>query len=102
MGDFWQNQASWPRDTPEMMFLGRAADALGRSLFGEAWTGEEPGMKKFSFFQIATDKRATNNFLARYLPHFGRKKYDGSMAPPPVGHSEYVQNSSSLQTRFKS
>jgi hypothetical protein len=31
--DFWRDQATWPRDTPEMAFLGRAVGHLG-SAFG--------------------------------------------------------------------
>jgi hypothetical protein len=86
VADFWQDQTAWPRDTQERVFLGRAVNQLGRALFGEEWTGEEPGIKTFSYFKIVTDSRATNNFIARYLPQFRRREYHGSMAPPPTGY----------------
>jgi hypothetical protein len=88
MGDFWQDQTAWPRDTQERVFLGQL-NQLGRALFGEDWTGEEPGIKTFSYFKIVTDSRATNNFIARYLPQFGRREYHGSMAPPPTGYDDH-------------
>jgi hypothetical protein len=89
VADFWQDQTAWPRDTQERVFLGRAVNQLGRALFGEEWTGEEPGVKTFSYIKIVTDSRATNNFIARYLPQFGRREYRGSMAPPPTGYDDH-------------
>jgi hypothetical protein len=86
VADFWQDQTAWPRDTQERVFLGRAVNRLGRALFGEEWTGEEPIAETFFYLRIATDQRATNNFIARHLPQFGRKEYRGSMAPPPTGY----------------
>jgi hypothetical protein len=85
----WQDQTNWPRDAPETVFLGRAVNRLGSVLFGEDWTGEEPGLRALSFLKIATDSRATNNFIARHLPQFGLKEYHGSMAPPPTGHDDH-------------
>jgi hypothetical protein len=66
---------------PEMVFLGRAADQLGRALLGEKWTGKEPCAE---ILPPARDARATNNLIARHLSQFGRREYHGSMAPPPV------------------
>jgi hypothetical protein len=89
MGEFWKDQTGWPRDTPKMIFLGRAVNQLGRAIFGEDWTGEEPGIRTFSYFKIVTRSRETNNFIACHLPQFGRKEYNSSMAPPPTGHDDF-------------
>lgn len=88
MADFWQDQTGWPRDTLEMIFLGRAVDQLGRTLFDQEWTGEEPWVETFSYLKIGSNRRATNDFIARYLPQFGRREYHGSMAPPPTGYDD--------------
>jgi hypothetical protein len=37
----WQDKVSWPDDTTDYIFLGRAVDAVGRSIFGNDWTGRE-------------------------------------------------------------
>jgi hypothetical protein len=89
MSDFWLDQATWPRDTPGMVFLGRAVNSLGRALFGEEWIGDEPMARSYSFFQVIADSRASNNMIARHLTQFNRRAYTGSMAPPPIGQAEY-------------
>jgi hypothetical protein len=55
---------------------------------GEEWTGEEPHTEFFQTIKILIDERAVNNAIARHLPHFGRKEYHGSMAPPPIGYAD--------------
>jgi len=40
--EFW-TQRPWPEiDPPGFTFMGRAIDQIGRSMFGEDWTGTEP------------------------------------------------------------
>jgi len=39
--DFWRDQSNWPRDGGEFIFLARAANALGRSIFGTEWSEVE-------------------------------------------------------------
>lgn len=39
---FWSNPANWPGDTGECVFLCRATLLVGKALFGEDWTGNEP------------------------------------------------------------
>src|SRR5260370_27241854 len=39
---FWENPSSWPRDTMEFAFLGRAVSTIGKALYPTDWTGEEP------------------------------------------------------------
>lgn len=39
---FWSNPANWPGDTSECVFLCRATLLVGKALFGEDWTGNEP------------------------------------------------------------
>jgi hypothetical protein len=38
---FWFDQDNWPKDTAQWTFLARAHNQIGKSLFGEAWTGKE-------------------------------------------------------------
>src|SRR5262245_47916568 len=40
--DIWQNEANWPRDTAEYVFLARAIGAVGKALHDDEWTGEDP------------------------------------------------------------
>ncbi|MGO7087736.1 hypothetical protein AB9E14_06365 [Rhizobium leguminosarum] len=39
---YWQNEALWPDDAYGFVFLARALHAAGASLYGDAWTREEP------------------------------------------------------------
>lgn len=39
---FWLEPDRWPRDTAEYMFLARALHVVGRHVFAEEWTGDEP------------------------------------------------------------
>jgi len=87
--EFWRDREAWPRDTPEMVFLGRAVHELGKAFFGDEWTGEEPHLELISFIRIAIKERELNNFIAKHLPQFARKEYHGSMAPPPTGHDDH-------------
>lgn len=44
--DFWENAANWPTfDPPGYVFLARAVDRVGQALFGNDWTGTEPGQE---------------------------------------------------------
>ena len=69
--EFWRDQTTWPRDTPEMVFLARAALQLGQTLV-EGWTGEEFIAEVLRPIDFGTDERTINNIIARHLPQFGR------------------------------
>jgi hypothetical protein len=38
---FWAQAGSWPRDPPGYLFLARAFNSVGRSLFCNVWSGDE-------------------------------------------------------------
>lgn len=38
---FWADEARWPKDGPQHVFLARAVLLVGAALYGEAWTGDE-------------------------------------------------------------
>jgi hypothetical protein len=40
--DFWSDESGWPVDTRSHLFLARAVDGVGKTLFGDGWTGKEP------------------------------------------------------------
>ena len=42
MTSVWAAKATWPRDPAGYVFLGRAVHEVGRALFADAWTGDEP------------------------------------------------------------
>jgi hypothetical protein len=84
--EFWRDQSTWPRDTPEMVFMARAAIQLGKTLV-DGWTGEEFTSEPLRPIDRATDARTINNIIARHLPQFGRREYRFSMAPVPIGSS---------------
>jgi hypothetical protein len=55
MGDrqkFWSS-SEWPRDTKEFIFLGRAVEAIGKAIYLDDWTGEEPWIKQLPLTMVA-------------------------------------------------
>jgi bifunctional non-homologous end joining protein LigD len=44
--NFWGMQQGWPNDTASHVFLARAVDAIGKSLFPQEWNGREPAAEK--------------------------------------------------------
>jgi hypothetical protein len=41
--NFWSNPQTWPLDPRGYVFLARAVATIGHAMFGEEWTGKEPG-----------------------------------------------------------
>src|SRR4051794_9732110 len=41
--EFWSKPNKWPRDQEGFVFLARAAEEIGRKLFGSAWDAEIAG-----------------------------------------------------------
>ncbi len=39
---FWMNEAKWPRNFAGNVFLARGVQVVGRTWFGDEWTGKEP------------------------------------------------------------
>jgi hypothetical protein len=93
MGNFWKDQAAWPDDTAEFVFFGRAVEQLGREFIGDHWIGDEFARQRLASVNYS-DTRAANNFIALHLPKFGRREFDGSMAPPPTSpiYQPHVNN----------
>jgi hypothetical protein len=91
--DFWRDQKAWPKDSPEMIFLARAADQIGLALFEAEWTGEECLAEPMPSIRF-DDTRTLNNILATQFPQFGRKRYSGSMAPRPISPIGRPENAS--------
>ena len=65
---FWLNQTDWPNDFTEMIFLARAADQIGRALFGAEWTGTECLAESVSPIR-SQDTRRINNILAAHADY---------------------------------
>lgn len=87
---FWTIKTGWPDDAYGYAFLGRAVNLVGKHLFGDAWTGEEPCApapygfwKEFNGVPLPThplgrdgmsnaDKEAAHRLLALHRPEFNR------------------------------
>jgi hypothetical protein len=56
MGDrqkFWRAPSDWPRDTEKFVFLGRAVEAIGKAIYLDDWTGEEPWIERVPLMMVA-------------------------------------------------
>src|SRR5258708_3632623 len=71
---FWKNHTQWPNDSEDYLFLARALDRLGRSMFPGTWTGTELGTETFKFADyVGCDDRFANNLLAEHQLDSGRQ-----------------------------
>lgn len=70
---FWKNDTQWPNDSESYLFLARALNRLGKSIFPSSWTGTEFATETFKFADyIWHDPRFANNLLAEHHPNSGR------------------------------
>jgi hypothetical protein len=67
---FWSNPARWPGDPPGYVFLARAVHEVGKTVYGEEWTGGE------------TVAREPYNFEKRPLLGGGVFPWAAAPAPP--------------------
>jgi hypothetical protein len=76
--EFWKKKLGWPNDNSSYVFLGRAVQAMGKSMFGDDWTGDEPSrdlMKELPVFPEKSGWRAylVNDLLVKHHPEFNRQ-----------------------------
>lgn len=75
---FWGMQQGWPNDTASHVFLARAVDAIGKSLFPQEWNGREPAAEKkrplpeSKIEGWTLDARAAHHLLVKFHPELGR------------------------------
>jgi hypothetical protein len=101
---FWASPVEWPIDSASYIFLARAINDLGRSIFGGEWTGTETIAERVKLGVIDIhDDLYVNNFLATHAPNSDRKHFgplgsrsfrvtDASglvMAPHVASHPEF-------------
>jgi hypothetical protein len=76
--EFWRTSIGWPNDNSSYVFLGRAVHAMGKSMFGAAWTGDEPCrdlMTKLPVFPERSGWRArlAHDLLVKHHPEYNRQ-----------------------------
>jgi hypothetical protein len=75
--EFWKNSIGWPNDTASFVFLARAVHAIGKSMFGPQWTGDEPSlepMQSLPKFPLSSGGSAyfAHDLLVKHHPEFNR------------------------------
>ena len=77
---FWQTPKSWPRDPPKFVFLARAFDKIGRSVFPDDWVDTNeyygvvhniPVLPEISGSATTQQRREAHRLLESH-PAFGR------------------------------
>jgi hypothetical protein len=63
---FWMNKEDWPADFADNLFLARALHLVGRSIFGDQWTGSEPLVQQIIPLHRSPN-HATNAHALAYL-----------------------------------
>lgn len=84
--EFWKNAFGWPRDTLSYTFLARAVHVVGKSMFGQEWTGKEPFldiMQSLPKFPVSVGRSAwfAHQLLVERHPEFKRQP----LKFPPAG-----------------
>jgi len=80
--EFWKKSIGWPNDNSSFVFLGRAVQAIGKSMFGADWTGDEPCrdlMKELPIIPERSGWRAklAHDLLVKQHPEFNRQQQKG-------------------------
>ena len=97
MIDF-NDPSSWPRDTKQYVFLARALNQVGKALYREEWTGDDPQKLGISHWIHChwTPKRAhyqdqwkVQKYLERNHPKLAQPHPGsvGELPPPPFRFS---------------
>ncbi|OSI70477.1 hypothetical protein [Bradyrhizobium canariense] len=76
--EFWKKSLGWPQDNASYVFLGRAVHAMGKSMFGPEWTGDEPCrdvMRSLPVFPERSGWRAVlvHDLLVKHHPELNRQ-----------------------------
>ena len=76
--EFWKNALSWPRDTKDFVFLGRAVHVFGRSMFPSEWKIEDAWRDSMPSlhvtpFRFGAKAVFVHELLMQRHPEFGRK-----------------------------
>jgi hypothetical protein len=84
--EFWKNSIGWPRDNSSYVFLARAVHAIGKTMFGAEWTGEEPYLdlkQSLPALPLTSGSRAyfAHDLLLKHHPEFGRQPLKWSRGP---------------------
>jgi hypothetical protein len=88
---FWNNSIGWPRDNSSYVFLARAVHAIGKSMFGAEWAGDEPSLELMQELPLIPERsgwRASlaHDLLVKHHPEFNRqprKSSQRSFGSPP-------------------
>jgi hypothetical protein len=88
---FWLRSSSWPIDSSAFVFLGRAIDAIGKSMFHEHWKGWQdavveytPAFPKQQPLEPNNITRQAYSLLAKYKPEFGLSRIDPGTPPSDI------------------
>jgi len=78
--EFWKNSIGWPRDNDSFVFLARAVHAMGKSMFGHEWTGDDPCldlMQSLPTLPLSSGSRAqfAHGLLVKHHPEFNREPF---------------------------
>ncbi|MHA6687664.1 hypothetical protein [Mesorhizobium sp. A556] len=79
---FWGDLSSWPFDAPEYVFIPRALDMLGRSLFANEWPPEILSIRKSPQFGDVILSLREHCAFGRLVAAIQR--YDGTFEPIPA------------------
>lgn len=76
--EFWRKSIGWPNDNSSYVFLARAVHAVGKSMFGSDWTGDEPCrdfLKALPVFPERSGWRAklAHDLLVKHHPESNRQ-----------------------------
>jgi hypothetical protein len=83
LSSIWErDRSAWPVDTENHVFLARALSEVGKALYGEDWTGDEPRTRKVSPLPSDPEKarHLVQREVQRYLEH-----HHPQLAQIPVG-----------------
>jgi hypothetical protein len=75
---FWKNSIGWPNDNASFVFLGRAVHAMGKSMFGADWTGDEPCRDLMRGMPVIPERsgwraKLAHDLLVKHHPELNRQ-----------------------------
>jgi hypothetical protein len=87
--EFWNDESGWPVDTRSHLFLARAVDRVGKKLFGDDWTGEEPMAEIYRPLPLLPPSTGSDAYFAHELlrvchPELKRAPLRFGPGSPPI------------------